>query len=443
LSINIQLENRLQKISGQTMSKEKIISTLGYTPAASAEVAAEIAKKADKEPATVSTSGLMSAADKAKLDTVEKGAQVNVQSDWNQNDETKDDYIKNKITKLSELDNDITIDTTQIVHGEQAITKVLDDIVYMDTTDNENIATEIESIKDELKTYLDEELQSAIVSKVYELIKNGGVVGFVDENNRIVLTGTLAGKTYTVKYEMEDGSTIDIGDLALDTNTYYSVTNNLTNCTNSNSATEIAKGKAYNATISANSGYALKSVTVTMGGASVTVTNGVIAIEKVTGDIVITAVAEVAEPVTENLTLVAKTSIVTGDGSTRENTGGHCATDFIDVSNIPKPCTIKLEGAGWAYTDASATGYVRFYVENVSGTKLASDYTHPSKMPNGVTMTCSGSTSSNGNNYIDATITVTSDNIGKLRFAGNYTAVTPNAFDASVTKATLTYTPST
>jgi hypothetical protein len=264
------------------------------------------------------------------------------------------------------------------------------------------------------------------------------VYGYFDENGDVVLKGNITDGAI-LKLDMEDGTVIDIAEASF----YHSVTNNLTYCTNSNSATEIVKGKAYNATISANSGYALKSVTVTMGGASVTVTNGVIAIEKVTGDIVITAVAEVAEPVTENLTLVAKTSIVTVDGSTRENTGGHCATDFIDVSNIPKPCTIKLEGAGWAYTDASATGYVRFYVENVSGTKLVGDYTHPSKMPNGVTMTCSGSMSSNGNNYIDATITVTSDNIGKLRFAGMYTVVTPNAFDASVTKATLTYTPST
>ena len=36
------------------------------------------------------------AADKEKLDGIEAGAQVNVQSDWNQTDTTADDYIKNK-----------------------------------------------------------------------------------------------------------------------------------------------------------------------------------------------------------------------------------------------------------------------------------------------------------------------------------------------------------
>lgn len=46
--------------------------------------------------ATTSTSGLMSATDKSKLNGIASGAEVNVQSDWNQADNTADDYIKNK-----------------------------------------------------------------------------------------------------------------------------------------------------------------------------------------------------------------------------------------------------------------------------------------------------------------------------------------------------------
>jgi hypothetical protein len=45
--------------------------------------------------------------------------------------------------------------------------------------------------------------------------QSGDVFGYVDENNTIVLNGNLADGTYSVKYEMEDGSTIDIGDLSL------------------------------------------------------------------------------------------------------------------------------------------------------------------------------------------------------------------------------------
>lgn len=124
--------------------------------------------------------------------------------------------------------------------------------------------------------------------------QSGDVFGYVDENNTIVLNGNLADGTYTVKYEMENGDIVDIGNMVLDSNVYYSVTSNLTNCTNSNSTKTVVEGESYSATISANSGYELKSVTVTMGGAAVTVTNGVINIASVTGDIVITAVAEEA-----------------------------------------------------------------------------------------------------------------------------------------------------
>lgn len=72
---------------------------------------------------------------------------------------------------------------------------------------------------------------------------------YVDENNTIVLTGALADGTYNIKYEMDDGSTVDIGDLVLDSTVYYAITSTLTNCTNSNSAKSIAEGESYSATI--------------------------------------------------------------------------------------------------------------------------------------------------------------------------------------------------
>lgn len=45
---------------------------------------------------STTTGGLMSEADKTKLDGIATGAEVNVQSDWNQTTTTADDYIKNK-----------------------------------------------------------------------------------------------------------------------------------------------------------------------------------------------------------------------------------------------------------------------------------------------------------------------------------------------------------
>ena len=49
------------------------------------------------------------------------------------------------------------------------------------------------------------------------------------------IMGSIPDGSYNIKYEMDDGSTVDIGELVLDSNVYYSVTNNLTNCVSDNS----------------------------------------------------------------------------------------------------------------------------------------------------------------------------------------------------------------
>lgn len=57
----------------------------------------------------VHTDNNFTTAEKTKLSGIESGAEVNVQSDWSQSDNTADDYIKNKPTiptKTSDLNND-------------------------------------------------------------------------------------------------------------------------------------------------------------------------------------------------------------------------------------------------------------------------------------------------------------------------------------------------
>ena len=168
--------------------------------------------------------------------------------------------------------------------------------------------------------------------------QSGDVFGYVDENNTVVLTGNLAEGTYTIKYEMEDGSTVDIGELELDNNVYYSVSNSLTNCTNSNSDTQAVGGESYSATISANSGYELSSVLVTMGGTDISasaVSGGTISIASVTGNIVITAVATetTSEPenVLETVGYIADTRIRSSNGETQTLAGVE-ATGFIPIA---------------------------------------------------------------------------------------------------------------
>ena len=72
----------------------------------------------------------------------------------------------------------------------------------------------------------------------------------------------------------------------------YSITNNLLNVINSNSATSITNDSSYTATLTPSDGFELKDVTITMGGSDVTDTvysDGTITITNVTGDIIIVA----------------------------------------------------------------------------------------------------------------------------------------------------------
>jgi hypothetical protein len=60
-----------------------------------------------------------------------------------------------------------------------------------------------------------------IVQAVIESFGGNPVVGYVDEDNNIVIRGNLADRTYSVKYEMEDGTVVDIGDLVLEAEPTY------------------------------------------------------------------------------------------------------------------------------------------------------------------------------------------------------------------------------
>lgn len=277
---------------------------------------------------------------------------------------------------------------------------------------------------------------------------SGDVFGYVDENNNIVLNGNLADGSYSIKYETEDENgnitIIDIGDLVLDSNVYYSVTNTLTNCTSDNSATQLVEGDSYSATITANDGYELSSVVVTMGGTDVSasaVSGGSISIASVTGDIVITAVAEekqAAEPVTVDIEL--RDGIRLGsDGGDRTGAAGYCATERIDLSDIPKPCTINLTKAKWAYDSTTETGYIMTCARDANGTNLVATYTNTSIGSDYFTVAADGTLKTG------VIITVTSDEVAEICFSGHWAATDYSDSNVSLaaanTKATLTYTP--
>lgn len=64
--------------------------------------------------------------------------------------------------------------------------------------------------------YFTEADKAEMVQRVIESLGGNPVFGYVDENNNIVVSGNLADGTYSVKYEMDDGSVIDIGSLVLE-----------------------------------------------------------------------------------------------------------------------------------------------------------------------------------------------------------------------------------
>lgn len=84
--------------------------------------------------------------------------------------------------------------------------------------------------------------------------------------NWVASMGFMADEINAFRYAMIDGTpdtiTLDIEE--------YTVTNTLSNVTTDNEATEVTQYQPYKANISVENGYAIKNVTITMGGADVT-----------------------------------------------------------------------------------------------------------------------------------------------------------------------------
>ena len=128
----------------------------------------------------------------------------------------------------------------------------------------------------------------------------------------------------------------------------YAITNNLTECVNSNAATSLTEGESYTATLTASDGFVLDAVTVTMGGVDVTATvyvDGTITIPAVMGDVVITASAVVKK--TEELPFVSGQTYTVGDV---EVTEGHIfmANGTITENNVFSYAVFPCRGANRA-----------------------------------------------------------------------------------------------
>jgi len=131
--------------------------------------------------------------------------------------------------------------------------------------------------------------------------------------------------------------------------TKYTITNNLSYATNSNSATSIEENSPYNANITANSNYRIKTVTVTMGGVNITNTaysNGRINISSVTGNIVITVTTEYVSSEVTRYTITNNLSHATNSNpaTSIEEKASYNATITANSNYRIKNVTVTMYG---------------------------------------------------------------------------------------------------
>lgn len=142
----------------------------------------------------------------------------------------------------------------------------------------------------------------------------------------------------------------------------YSITNNLTHCTSSNTELSVAKGNSYTTTIIADPKYVIDSCSVTMKGIDITdsvYSNGKITINSVTGNVVITVVAEKG---TDNLIKKSQcTSGKLGNGAIADGSTTFI-TPFIEV----EPSTVYKHNITTTLSDGSKTynQYIECYDAN-------------------------------------------------------------------------------
>lgn len=149
--------------------------------------------------------------------------------------------------------------------------------------------------------------------------------------------------------------------------TTYTITNNLTNVTNSNLYLSIEEGNAYTATLTATDGYNITSVTVTMGGTDITSTvysAGNINISSVTGDIVITASAEEIAGTYYTITNNLNNATTSNSATSVEENSSYSAT--ITANNNYELSSITVTMGGIDISSTAVSG-ANISISSVTG----------------------------------------------------------------------------
>lgn len=155
------------------------------------------------------------------------------------------------------------------------------------------------------------------------------------------------------------------------------ITSALTHCATSNSATTVYKGASYTATITPEGGYTMQLINVTMGGTDITssaVSGSTISIASVTGNVVITAVAQEVT----NYTNVVRTSEAL-DSTAVYNGGlgyknGYYTSVGKESANAADCCTGLIPYTISADTQPTDVIYIKGYTGSTSASHTRFSY---------------------------------------------------------------------
>lgn len=155
----------------------------------------------------------------------------------------------------------------------------------------------------------------------------------------------------------------------------FIITNTLTNVNTSNSILTATEGDSYSTTLTAKDGFEIDSVTVKMGGVDVTSTvyaNGVITIEEVTGDIIITATATKSGYTniidTVGYTDGKRLSTSTGNLSDAD---GYTSTGMMYIpTTLTRPVTVRTQGVNFNKSSSCAIVLYSSLEEKTGSTHL-------------------------------------------------------------------------
>lgn len=212
------------------------------------------------------------------------------------------------ILKIKLKAKSFNIFTLNIVKGKTIIQRVSSEYPKITDEDNSNgvivdspnngIGNNI--TLNDYQTKVDNNLATTskeIVGSINEINKNINAKEkcLINNDSKLLLIKILRNGTY------QNDQSSNINDLASQLQTEYNVTNNLANSNTSNNNSTILANTSYIATINADFGYIIKSITVKMGEVDITsssVSEHTITVNTVTDNLIITCTTALDETVT-------------------------------------------------------------------------------------------------------------------------------------------------